>query len=509
MMGSKVIREIMTDVSSAWLETIVGAAPAPTFSHRVILAPSFATDICDQGGVAIRHLYTTLMAVRVHRYRRAIGMQVRWRNYDYNARANVSLIARSAADSGPLYPVSLGLNSQPSICFLLPIAEFGGVETVALNVAIAMRNRGWRTALCIVGTNPISLADDLQSGFDEVMWFPEQALLEWGGPVYQGTHLACAAEGGRARDLIGLLASFDSVIGCHAAGAVSIFGSLRRQGVVTVLHEHVMEVSSWGRSYGPPMIAIAHEAAVDVIATCSVQLADWLHANGVPQSKLVPVPNAAGYQISDTQRFAYLAARQNLSPDRPLRVLSMGRLDWQKGLDRLVAVMRHLQAAELDVEWRVVGKAIVEDGDGDQTGFRGLVEVEKPVYTPEERSVLYAWADVVLMPSRYEGLPLTVFEAQRLGAVPIMTKVGAFDEAINDGINGILVSQENCVEEMSSALIRFVKDRAELRQMSEAAAARARTWDMTAAPLIDRIEAEVTRSRKRMVHSFAVGSDKS
>jgi glycosyltransferase involved in cell wall biosynthesis len=497
MMGAKLIHEVMTDSSTAWLETMVGASPGPTFSHRVIGAPGFTSDICDQGGIAVRHLFITLMAVRENRYRRAMGMPVKWRKYDYKPRANAALLARSAADSGPLYPVAHGSDVRPSICFLLPIAEFGGVETVALNIAIAMRHRGWRTALCIVGTNPISLADDLQSGFEEVMWFPEEVLLEWGGPVYQGTHLAHAAEGGMARDLVGLLAGFDCVMGCHAAGAVSILGPLRKQGVVTALHEHVMEVSPWGRTYGPPMIAVAHEAALDVIATCSGQLAGWLHANGVPRSKLVPVPNAAGYLMADEERMAFLSTREELASERRLRVLFMGRLDWQKGLDRLASVMRRLQSVNLDVEWRVVGKAVVEDGGGDRTGLKGLVEVEKPVYTPGERSALYAWADVVLMPSRFEGLPLTVFEAQRLGAVPIMTKVGAFNEAIEHGVNGILVNQETCAEEMSEALARLVADRAELRRMSEAAAASERTWDMTAAPLIDRLEAEVARVRKR------------
>ncbi len=496
MMGSKVIRETLSDSSTAWIESMIGVSPAPIFTHRVIEAPGFEPRIHASGGIAVKHLFTTLMAVRRSRYCRASAMRLHWRNYDFKPRANAALLARSVAESGSLYPVALAPDSPLSICFLLPIAEFGGVETVALSVAMAMRHRGWRTALCMVGTNPISLADDVQSGFDEIMWFPERAILEWGGPVFQGTHLARAAEGGMARDLVGLLASFDSVMGCHAAGAVSILGPLRKQGVVTALHEHVMEQSVWGRPYGPPMIAIAHEAAVDVIATCSLQLADWLHANGVPRSKLVPVPNAAGYHMDEEKRVAFLLARKKSSAKRPFRALFMGRLDWQKGLDRLAGVIRHLQSVGLDVEWRVVGKAVVENGRY-HTGLRGLVEVESPVYTPEERSALYAWADVVIMPSRYEGLPLTVFEAQRVGAVPIMTRVGAYTEAITDGVDGILVDQENCVEEMSEALMRLMMDRAELRRMSEAAAARQRCWDMTAAPLIDRLENEVARARKR------------
>ena len=500
--GTDLIRQLLVENQSTWFDDLLSKTPSSKLSNRVLTAVGFAGLAAESTGTGILHLHKITMMLRASRYHTSTGMNWDWRTNSYELKEKISHLSQKAADTETLYPFVNGPDDPPAICFLLPIAQFGGVETVALNLAACMRRRGWHTTICIIGTNPIRLADRIETGFDEIMWFPDSGLLEWGGPVYQGTHLARSAEGRTARQLLGLLGAFDCVMGCNPGGAVSILGPLRKIGVVTALHEHVVETNRWGRHSGTPIIALAYEAAVDIIATCSNQLAEWLHANGVPQAKLVPVPNAAGYQLPDEQRFAVLEARKQLPQKRPLRVLFLGRLDLQKGLDRLATVIRHLQTANLDVDWRVVGKAILADHSAGDMGLKDLVEVESPVYTPEGRTELYAWADVVLLPSRYEGLPLTVFEAQQLGAVPIMTKVGAYTEAVNDGINGILVSEDNCVEEMCAALKLLDANRALLREISERAAKEAATWDTNATPLIDRLHHEVILARKRLSHRF-------
>lgn len=56
---------------------------------------------------------------------------------------------------------------------------------------------------------------------------------------------------------------------------------------------------------------------------------------------------------------------------------------------------------------------------------------------------------------------------------------------------------------MSEALIRLVGDRAEVCRMSEAAASRERTWDKAAAPLIDRLDMEVAKARKRFTKQIS------
>ena len=168
------------------------------------------------------------------------------------------------------------------------------------------------------------------------------------------------------------------------------------------------------------------------ITVISEKLRRWCVAQGVPAGKLHLIRNAPGYEADPARVAAALAARRARPPGRPLRALFLGRLDGQKGLDRLAAVVARTQDR---VEWRVVGRAVL-----DRPVDLGLT-LEPPATTPAELDALYAWADAVLLPSRFEGVPLIVLEAQRFGCAVVATDVGATSEVIEDGVDGFLVPQ--------------------------------------------------------------------
>jgi len=69
--------------------------------------------------------------------------------------------------------------------------------------------------------------------------------------------------------------------------------------------------------------------------------------------------------------------------------------------------------------------------------------------------------DIFLLPSRKEGMPYVILEAQRAGVPVIASSVGGIPEVIHDGDNGLLC-QSNNLEQFSAALIRLCKDQ-ELR----------------------------------------------
>ena len=99
------------------------------------------------------------------------------------------------------------------------------------------------------------------------------------------------------------------------------------------------------------------------------------------------------------------------------------------------------------------------------------------------------------MPSRYEELPLTVLEAQRCGAAPVVTLAGAVEEAVTDGVDGFVVSQESCVAEM----VRVLREAAGGRYRLATLAQRRTGWSEVARPLIDAVEAEIARKRTLML----------
>ena len=48
-------------------------------------------------------------------------------------------------------------------------------------------------------------------------------------------------------------------------------------------------------------------------------------------------------------------------------------------------------------------------------------------------------ADIIILPSHQEGLPVVLMEATSVGATIVATSVGGVPQVITDGVNGLIV----------------------------------------------------------------------
>jgi glycosyltransferase involved in cell wall biosynthesis len=145
-----------------------------------------------------------------------------------------------------------------------------------------------------------------------------------------------------------------------------------------------------------------------------------------------------------------------LWPGNGLRVLFVGRLDTQKGVDVLLAAMRELGEHACAV---VVGSSIAEN----DAGLTFPANVAATGWLPRSTiESLYATADVLAMPSRWEGLPIVALEAMRAGLPVVASRVGGIPEAVVDGVTGLLVDPDS--PSQLAAALRSV-DAATLRRM--------------------------------------------
>ena len=87
------------------------------------------------------------------------------------------------------------------------------------------------------------------------------------------------------------------------------------------------------------------------------------------------------------------------------------------------------------------------------------------------------WAkhQALVLPSRFEGMPLTVVEAMLCGRPCIATDVGGNRELIRDGVNGFLAKAAT-VQLIDDAMNRAWDSRSCLREMGNTAANDVRQW---------------------------------
>jgi glycosyltransferase involved in cell wall biosynthesis len=135
-------------------------------------------------------------------------------------------------------------------------------------------------------------------------------------------------------------------------------------------------------------------------------------------------------------------------------VLTPARLTDQKGLPHLL----HAVASLDDVFLAVAGDG--PDRDELEALAADLGLTERIVFLGHRRDVpaLLAAADVVVLPSLWEGLPLALLEAMASGTPVISTRVGGIPELIVSGCNGLLVEPGDSAA-LAAAIRELLDDR--------------------------------------------------
>ena len=152
---------------------------------------------------------------------------------------------------------------------------------------------------------------------------------------------------------------------------------------------------------------------------------------GLPENKLQVVHNGVSKQsIKIKSKNPYNANVCN--------ILFVGRFDFQKGFDVLAKVMRALEGKPFHLT--AVGGAVHDEsfdvGSMPQTTFTGWLDSDAiaPYFTH---------ADLLVMPSRWEGFGMVPLEAMSYGLPVIATNCTSLPEIVKDDINGFLFEIDN------------------------------------------------------------------
>ena len=156
---------------------------------------------------------------------------------------------------------------------------------------------------------------------------------------------------------------------------------------------------------------------------------------------------------------------KSLRDEEPVRFLFMGRFGHRKGiydLIRAVALIKdrnfkiHLHG---DGELEEVRNLIAETNTADALQMTGWIKGEAKVRAFRE-------ADVLLLPSYNEGLPVAILEALSYGLAVLSTPVGGIAEAVHEGHNGFLVEPGN-IEGLAAAITTLATNPQMLAQFKQ------------------------------------------
>jgi glycosyltransferase involved in cell wall biosynthesis len=174
----------------------------------------------------------------------------------------------------------------------------------------------------------------------------------------------------------------------------------------------------------------------------------------------------------------------------------VARLVWFKGLDTLIAAMALLPPEAVGVRLLIVGAGPLRDELAAQAATAGLAD--RVTFAGERGDVpdILAAADVFVLSSVSEGMPISILEAMASGLPTVATDVGGVRELVADGETGFVVPARDA-RAFAQPLARLCGDEGLRRRLGEAAQSRA-TAQFGGAAMAERTEAVYAQAlRKR------------
>jgi glycosyltransferase involved in cell wall biosynthesis len=380
---------------------------------------------------------------------------------------------------------AVAIESLGRVLFLITTTDFGGTESILLQLVRRMRGRGLELEVCSM-CKPGQIGQEIQAAGVRLTTLDMATDASFAELIKGAWRLAQMLDE-RKIDLVQTLLYRANVVGAIAARIskrrpvlVSSQRSLNPRGFHTAAR-----AVRWTRRFSDVVVAVSDAVREEVLSTEKTR-----------DEKVVVIRNGVDTKLfkphdGSTMREA-LGLRNNA-----LVVGGVGRLAPVKGFEHLVTATALAIARGVDVKTILIG-------DGPQRTelenlARSLGIDEHVHFLGMRRNLpeLYAALDVFALPSVQEGSPNALIEAMACGLPVIASPVGGVPEIIEDWHSGILVEAAQ-PERWADAIERLdgaPKLRAQLAENARATAVESLDIELTVSAHAD-LYAGMIRARR-------------
>lgn len=170
-------------------------------------------------------------------------------------------------------------------------------------------------------------------------------------------------------------------------------------------------------------------------------------------SNIVTLPNCI--DLSVAKNF-----KRDIENKEILDILYLGRIEPNKGIDYIFEACKTLKEKGVKFHLNFAGKEETEgeyiprftETLGDNFTYHGIVSGDK-------KNNILKKCDIFLLPSFYEGLPISLLETMSFGQVPVVTAVGSIPTIVKEHKNGIFIDIKD-TESIVKAIYKLTTDKA-------------------------------------------------
>lgn len=195
---------------------------------------------------------------------------------------------------------------------------------------------------------------------------------------------------------------------------------------------------------------------VDILVAVTDGLRAQSIREGLKPELVLTIPN--GIQLFPLEKKDAQRSPKNLEiPTGCTFLLSVGRLVHEKAYEVLIWAMDLVLKEYPDVMLAIAGSGVL------QAELQALIDTlhlnGKILLLGDRPDVadLMAYADIFVMSSRSEGMPMALLEAMGSGLPVVVTRVGGLGEVVEDHSQGILVPAED-PQKLAKAILELLRD---------------------------------------------------
>lgn len=200
----------------------------------------------------------------------------------------------------------------------------------------------------------------------------------------------------------------------------------------------------------------------DLFVALNRSISSELQKEGVPPDRIIEVGN--GVEISQA------LVKTDYTLHKPARIVFVGRLHEQKGLDILFRAFQGLQHKHTtgSIILQLIGDGPLRSELGQLAEQLGIDEQVEFTGKVENVADYLNKADVFVLPSRAEGISNALLEAMASGLPVIASDIPGNQAVIKHGINGLLFADGE-PGDLENGLASLLSDKGERQRLGQAA----------------------------------------
>jgi sugar transferase (PEP-CTERM/EpsH1 system associated) len=361
--------------------------------------------------------------------------------------------SRSYHDSVPARTVT--------VCQVLHTLRVGGAEVLAARLARRLRDRYRFLFVCLEELG--SLGEELSAEGFPVHVLGRRPGLDW--------RLALRLAGLLRRERVDVIHAHQYTPFFYAAVARPLG---RRVPVVFTEHgRHFPDFPRRKRMIANRLLLGRRDRVVAVGQTVRNAL---VRNEGIPAERVGLVYNGIDLGRFATGSYDRATVRRELGLGaEDLVILQVARLDYLKDHATAVRTVRRVVRQRPDTRLVLVGEGPEGPKIRELVGQAGLTDCVRFLGLRNDVPRLLAAADLFLLTSISEGIPLTLIEAMAAGLPIVSTRVGGVGEVVEDGTTGLLAAAGD-EDVLAQHVLALAADPHRAREMGRLGQARAEAF---------------------------------